>query len=204
PPPPLQRGQSRLSYRPTRRHYLAATQSNAPTNSPVLILPVDAHFYRRGFNPDLTWPNNDEAVERPVESENTEDVPVTIPPLSNEPLRMSLPLCPISVPHLISLPLLLLFGLGLERDVEQLPYRLLPASVVAEFPAPAAMAEIFAKFPEEQFERYYMHIKGFWGNILALGLKNERIVQIVSTAWNVATEARRIRQRQPVAPAQRR
>jgi len=96
----------------------------------------------------------------------------------------------------MSFPLVLLFGLGLEMDVEYLPYRLLPVTVIAEFPAAPAMAEIFAEFPEQDFERYHMHLAGFRDNILFLGLKNQRIMEITTTAWSVATKARLIRQRQ--------
>ncbi|KAF5345848.1 hypothetical protein D9756_009860 [Leucocoprinus leucothites] len=177
-------------------HCLAVTQTNSPANSPALMLPVCKDLYRRGFDPNLRWPKEDEPPEISDETEDATDLPVTIPPLSDDPIKISLPVHPITVPHLVSLPLVLLFGLGLETDIERLPYRLLPSSVVAEFPAAPAMAEIFAKFPEQQFERYHMYLKGFWGNILSLGLKHKRIMEIVSTAWSVASEARRIRQRQ--------
>lgn len=183
-------------------HCLAVTQSNAPPNSPILMLPVDSGLYAKGFALDLTWPSEDDPSAVPAETEATGDTPVTIPQLSEGPVRISLSVVPIVIPHVTSLPLLLLFGLGLETDVEKLPYRLLPAAVVAEFPAPAAMAEIFARFPEQQFERYHMYIHGIWKNILALGLKDSRIVEIVSTAWSVASDARRIRQRQTASAQQ--
>lgn len=168
------------------------------------MLPVCADLYKKGFNPNLPWPKEDDPPEIPDETEDAGDQPLTIPTLPEGPVRLSLPVHSISVPHLVSLPLLLLFGLGLETEVEMLPYRLLPSSVVAEFPAPAAMAEVFAKFPEQQFERYHMYIGGFWGNILALGLKERRIMEIASTAWSVASEARRIRQRQQGVSTQQR
>lgn len=105
----------------------------------------------------------------------------------------------------MSLPLVLLFGLGLEMDIESLPYRLLPGTVIAEFPAAPAMAEIFAKFPERDFERYHMYLAGFRDNSYFLGLKNQRIIEIITTAWKVATQARQIRQRQQkVLPQPRR
>ncbi|KAJ3563873.1 hypothetical protein NP233_g8654 [Leucocoprinus birnbaumii] len=185
-------------------HCLAVTQSNAPPNSPALMLPVCKDLYKRGFNPNLHWPKEDDPPEISDDTEETSDLPVTIPPLSEGPVKISLPVHTISVPHLVSLPLVLLFGLGLETDVERLAYRLLPSSVVAEFPAAPAMAEIFARFPEQQFERHYLNLKGFWGNILSLGLKDQRIVEMVSKAWNVASEARRIRQRQQGVSTQQR
>lgn len=177
-------------------HCLAVTQSNAPPGSPILIVPVDSGLFTRGFSQDITWPKEDDPPpEIPLDSEVPDDTPITIPQLSEGPVRISLPVVPLVVPHLTSLPLLTLFGLALETDVEKLPYRLLPTPVVAEFPAPAAMAEIFARFPEQQFEGYHMYIHGIWKNILSLGLRDNRIVEIVSTAWSVASEARRIRQR---------
>jgi len=168
---------------------------------------VDAGLYTQGFSPDLAWPSEDIPPDIPAytepEPEDASFVPV-IPQVPEGPIRISLTVVPVAVPHLPSLPLLLLFGLGLERDVEKLPYRLLPTAVVAEFPAPAAMAEIFARFSEQHFERCYMYIHGIWKNILALGLKDARIVQIVSTAWNVASDARRIRQQLAAVAAQER
>lgn len=185
-------------------HCLAVTQNNSPPSSPPLILPVCKDLYKKGFSPDLPWPKEDEPPEILDETMDADDQPLTFPPLSEGPVRLSLPVHSISIPHMVSLPLVLLFGLGLETDVEMLPYRLLPSSVVAEFPAPAAMAEVFARFPEQQFERYYMYIRGFWGNSLALGLKGRRIMEIASTAWSVASDARRIRQRRQGLSTQQR
>ena len=176
-------------------HYLAVRQSNSP-NSPVLMLPVCRDLYRRGFYPDLPWPKEDDPHENYNPDSDEPDVPVKIPYLDAPVLSLSLPVYSISVPHLMSFPLVLLFGLGLEMDVEYLPYRLLPVTVIAEFPAAPAMAEIFAEFPEQDFERYHMHLAGFRDNILFLGLKNQRIMEITTTAWSVATKARLIRQRQ--------
>ena len=185
-------------------HYLAVRQSNSP-NSPVLMLPVCRDLYRKGFSPDLPWPKEDDPHENYNPDADEPDVPVKIPYLNAPVLKLSLPVYPISVPHLMSLPLVLLFGLGLEMDIEYLPYRLLPGTVIAEFPAAPAMAEIFAKFPERDFERYHMYLAGFRDNSYFLGLKNQRIIEIITTAWKVATQARQIRQRQQkVLPQPRR
>ncbi|KAF9444287.1 hypothetical protein P691DRAFT_351275 [Macrolepiota fuliginosa MF-IS2] len=185
-------------------HCLAVTQTNAPPNSPILILPVDSGLYAKGFSRDFVWPSEDDPPENPFEAEATDDMPVTIPQISEGPVKISLSVVSIVVPHPPSLPLLLLLGLGLETDVERLPYRLLPTAVVAEFPAPSGMAEVFAQFPEQQFERYYMSIGGLRGNMLSTGLKDRRIKDIVDTAWQVATSARRLRQHPHTADAAQR
>jgi len=169
------------------------------------MLPVCRDLYRKGFFPDLPWPKEDDPHENYNPDADEPDVPVKIPYLNAPVLKLSLPVYPISVPHLMSLPLVLLFGLGLEMDIESLPYRLLPGTVIAEFPAAPAMAEIFAKFPERDFERYHMYLAGFRDNSYFLGLKNQRIIEIITTAWKVATQARQIRQRQQkVLPQPRR
>lgn len=173
-------------------HVLAVTHTNAPPNSPRLMLPVDSGLYARGFDPDLAWPSDDPPEETPMGTA-TDDA--SAPVSTDGDISLSLPVVQLTVPDLTSLPLLLLFGLGLETDTNLLPWRLLPSQVVEEFPAPAAMAQIFARFREEHFERFHMYIHGIWKNILALGLKNNQVVEIVSTAWSVASEARRIRQR---------
>jgi hypothetical protein len=110
-------------------------------------------------------------------------------------LVVTLPVVPLSVPHASSLPLLLLFGLRLETDSNLLAWRLLPANVVEEFPHASAMAHVLSRLRDDMFQQLLRYNHGMWKNILALGLKNTVLVEMVQTVWNVTTEARRIRQR---------
>lgn len=166
---------SRDAPRPT--HVLAASSPDQPT-IPPLMLPIDAALFARGFPLDLA-------------------LPAAAPsgPRASGSGALTLPVVPLSVPHPGTLPLLLLFGMGLEREPNVLAWALLPVSVVEEFPNAAAMALVLARVPTERFERVFRHNQGLWRNILSLGLTDAAMYQLVQTAWNVTAEARRIRQR---------
>ncbi len=73
---------------------------------------------------------------------------------------------------------------------------LLPIDVIEEFPAPAAMAQTMAQTcTNEEFEHYLTFNRGLWQNILVLSPKDQAIMGIVGTAWNVTREAQRIRKK---------
>ncbi|KAF9011958.1 hypothetical protein BDQ17DRAFT_1387489 [Cyathus striatus] len=142
--------------------------SRTPTHvqhTPALMLPIDASSYEHGFRVELNIPTPGGTTPVPRQSENPPELIIT------------LPVIPIIVPHPASFPLLLLFGMGLETQYQHLSCRLLPAQVVGEF-------------REDYFERYYRFTEGLWKNILALGPRNPRLTEVVSTAWNVSGEAR--------------
>ncbi|KAG1872895.1 hypothetical protein DFJ58DRAFT_884713 [Suillus subalutaceus] len=117
-------------------------------------------------------------------------------PLSPPGQFVTLPVVPLLVPHAPSIPLLLLFGLGLETRSHLLCCRLLPAEVIGEFPAPPTMANIMATLcSDEQLREHYKFNHGLWKNILSLGPRDSHFIELARTAWNVTVEARRIRQR---------
>lgn len=110
--------------------------------------------------------------------------------------QVTLPVVQAQVPHVASLPLLLLYALDLETDTNLLAWSMLPSEVVEEFPNAAAMAQIMAHVDDEDdFQSRLKFTQGLWKNTLALGLQNTSIVGLIHTAWNVIAEARRIRQR---------
>lgn len=166
-------------------HVLAVYQTNAIISAPSSMLPIDATLYEEGFRVELNLPpalpGSTSPVSRRVEG--------------NETLVVTLPVVPLSVPHAPSLPLLLLFGLRLETEPNLLAWHLLPVNVVEEFPNALAMAEVLSRLRDDQFELVLRYNQGIWKNILALGLKDAVLVEMVQTIWNVTAEARRIRQR---------
>lgn len=171
----------RTYYPPT--HVLAVTQADIP--SVPLMVPVNANMFQSGFRYDLPLPPD------------PTDTPAPAPRIvaaHTDPV-LGLPVVPLVVPHPNSLSLILLYGLGLETDTHPLSLALLPGSVVGEFPNAAAMATVLAAVPRDAFDRIYRHNQGIWKNVLALGLRNTRIVELVSIVWNVTAEARRIRNR---------
>ena len=113
---------------------------------------------------------------------------------------VTLPVIPMLVPHAPSIPLLLLFGLGLETRSQLLCCHLLPSEVIGEFPAPPTMANLMATLcSDDQLREYSRFNQGLWKNILSLGPRDLKFIEVVQTAWNVTVEARRIRKRSQAA-----
>ncbi|KAK0469069.1 uncharacterized protein EV420DRAFT_1633502 [Desarmillaria tabescens] len=168
----------------------ALSENNLPTHvlvlfpprRPPVLIPIDADRYTHGFRAELVLPLSTRAA--PYRS------------ASNE-LRITLPLTPplTIVPHPPSLSLLLLFGMGLETCQNDLAYRMLPASVVDEFPNAAAMAQVMSLSGDEEFDRRVQFNMGLWRNILGLGIRDTRIAELVRTAVGVTSEARKLRAR---------
>ncbi|KAH9477864.1 hypothetical protein JR316_0010096 [Psilocybe cubensis] len=164
-------------------HLLAATQSDQnPVKTSPLMLPIDRVLFERGFRIDLNFP--------PATSITPKPRSITVG--DSQVLYVNLPVIPINVPHLSSLALLLLYAMGLETNLNILAWKLLPVEVVEEFPNAAAMSTILSRRPQAEQESIYRHNQGLWKNILALGLNNARIIQVVQTAWNVTADARRV------------
>jgi hypothetical protein len=170
--------------------------TNSQTSVQPIVVPVDVNLYGRGFRSEVIPPPPPGTLS---------PVPQSI--LLGQPPVVTLPVVPLHVPNPSSVPLLLLFGMGLEANQNLLTIRLLPSHVIEEFPNAAEMAQVFAarvrdsgehaeKLDDEAiFQRRVRFIQGLWQNILALGLKDTTIVEVVRTAWNVAAEARRLRAR---------
>ncbi|KAF8186401.1 hypothetical protein BJ912DRAFT_463730 [Pholiota molesta] len=167
-------------------HVLAVTQTDQQHSSstPPVMLPIDATLFTRGFRLELST--------TPAPPGSTTPIPRYVDATTQV---VNLPVIEISVPHVSTLPLLLLYGMGLEMEKNLLSWTLLPVNVVEEFPNAALMSQILSRYREDRFERYYWHNQGVWKNILALGLTDAALHQLVETAWNVTVDARRIRQR---------
>ncbi|KAL0071223.1 hypothetical protein AAF712_001789 [Marasmius tenuissimus] len=178
----------------------STSHSNQPT---PLLVPVNVNLYNRGFRTDVIPPAT----------------PGTVPPVPHSTtsppgFMITLPVIPLTVPHPPSIPLLLLYGMGLETEQQLLPPRLLPEHVIAEFPNAAEMAQAFATRVRDSHEHdqpldddnIFQHRvrfnQGLWQNVLALGLKDQAVVELIQTAWNITAEARRLRLRyKQIAPA---
>lgn len=165
-------------------HVLAVFQANANPTPPPSMLPIDAALYENGFRVELNLPQAPPGSTSPIPCLD-----------STQKLVVTLPVVPLSVPHAPSLPLLLLFGMGLETQPNLLAWRLLPANVVEEFPNAAAMAQVLSRLREDRFEQIFRYNQGMWKNVLALGLRSPDLVELVQTVWNVTADARKIRQR---------
>jgi hypothetical protein len=176
---------SRDAHMPT--HVLAVTAPEQNPSTPPVMLPIDSTLFERGFRFDLSI--------TPAPPGSTAPIPYTQTVGESQVLMVTLPVLFITVPHVASLPLLLLFGMKLETQLNLLAWSLLPVNVVEEFPNAAAMSLILSHIRDDQFDRTYRHNQGIWKNTLALGITDPSINEVVQTAWNVTAEARRIRQR---------
>lgn len=176
---------SRDAHMPT--HVLAVTSQDQNPSTPPVMLPIDITLFERGFRLELDIPLPPPGSTAPVPHMQTQG--------DSQILMVALPVHFLVVPHVTSLPLVLLFGMKLETQLNLLAWSLLPVNVVEEFPNAAAMALILSRVPDDQFGRMYRHNQGIWKNTLALGFSDSKIDDVVHTAWNVTAEARRLRQR---------
>ena len=150
-------------------------------------MPIDATRYDRGFRISLNLPHAKPGSIAPV------------PHLANSnngkrQLVVTLPVVSARVPNVASLPLLLLFAFTLETHIDTLAYRLLPKSAVSEFPCAASMAGVVARVTDaDAFEKLFRQNFGMWGNMLALGLREGRVEEVIRLCWNVTAEAKKIR-----------
>lgn len=150
-----------------------------------LLVPIRVDLFTRGFTSKIIPPSPPGSTfPVPYSTEHTEGQFVT------------LPVVPLLVPHAPSIPLLFLFGLGLETRSQLLCCHLLPAEVIEEFPAPPTMANIMATLcNDDQIREHSKFNQGLWKNILSLGPRDPHFIELAQTAWNVTAEARRIRRR---------
>lgn len=168
-------------------HVLAVTSPDQNPSIPPVMIPIDITLFEQGFRLELDLPLPPPGSTAPI--------PHTLTQGDSQILMVALPVHSLVVPHVTSLPLILLFGMRLETQLNLLAWSLLPVNVVEEFPNASLMALILSRVPDDQFGRIYRHNHGIWKNTLALGFTDSKIDDVVHTAWNVTAEARRLRQR---------
>lgn len=165
---------------PTHALALISSESDAESSTvPPMIMPLNSDLYNACFRVELL-PQPPPGTAAPIPHSNSQFV--------------TLPVVQARVPHASSVPLLILFALGLETNTNILAWTMLPSQVVEEFPNSAAMAQVMAQnVREQEFQARFKYTQGLWQNTLALGLEDAAIVGLIQNAWNVVTEARRIR-----------
>jgi hypothetical protein len=186
--------------------------------TPLTLIPIDTDTVSRKLRTDLTGARFHPSTRVRIGSPPAGAVPGNIfqrlPPL---PSTVRVPVIPLHVPHAPSIPLLLLYALGVRADPSALAAALLPLSVAEEFPSAAAMAQAMAAQCERDnasassiasasadggagqpwsLDRYTAYNQGMWKNVLALGLQDARVMSVVQTVWNVTAESRKISARQ--------
>jgi hypothetical protein len=168
-------------------HVLAARQSDQGHRTPPTMLPIDATLFEEGFQLNFNIP--------PVPPGSTAPVPRI-----DEETRMltvSLPVISITVPHVESLPLLLLYAMKLETDLIVLARNLLPGQVLGEFPSlPAMITFLSPPMGHQSFERIFRFNQGMRNNTLAMVPRADSLQTVISNGWNAVAEAHRARQRE--------
>ncbi|KAJ7905127.1 hypothetical protein B0H13DRAFT_2023442 [Mycena leptocephala] len=160
----------------TPTHVLAVLPAANNPNIPPLMVPVDANLYHQSFSNVDFLPQVAPGTPPPV--------PHLVPGTQIPSLTLSV--VPVNAPHGLSIPLLLIFGLGLETD-RNLASR--------EFPNAVEMSTVMSRLPEPQFDWYLRYNQGLWKNILALAPRNSAFVELVQTTYKVVADARRMRLR---------
>ncbi|KAJ7507359.1 hypothetical protein B0H11DRAFT_201342 [Mycena galericulata] len=164
-------------------HVLAILPPDDNPRVPTVMIPVDAHLYHECFGGADLLPQLLPGSPTPIPH---------LDPGAQLPC-ITLPVVPVTAPHGLSIPLVLLFGLGLETDLNLLASRILPPDVIGEFPNAAAMSGVMSQMPEREFTWYLQYTQGIWKNVLALAPRNAELVGLVKTAYKVVAEARRVR-----------
>lgn len=165
-------------------HVLSARQSDQLNTFPAM-LPINSSLFEQGFNLDLEIPPAPPGSTAPVPRIDDQ----------THTLVVSLPVVHITVPHVESLPLLLLYAMRLETDLLLLAHNLLPGDVVEEFPCLPAMLTFLCALDDHKFDRIFRFNQGMRNNSLSLVPVAEGLNTVISNAWNAAAEARRARQR---------
>lgn len=165
-------------------HVLSARQSDRPDSAPTM-LPINSTLFEQGFGLDLEIPPAPPGSTAPVPRIDEQ----------SQRLVVALPVVHITVPHVESLPLLLLYAMKLETDLLLLAHNLLPGRVVGEFPGLAAMLSFLCILGDYEIDRFFRLNQGMRNNSLLLVPVAEDLNTVISNAWNAAAEARRARQR---------
>ncbi|KAG5651470.1 hypothetical protein H0H81_008528 [Sphagnurus paluster] len=171
------------------------------THLPTHILAVSASVDQGPPMPPLLFPIEATIYSASLRAELPPPLPTspTTSAFNHHTGMLTLPLVPLYVPSPPTLALLLLFALGLEPVP---PYHLLPPPVVEEFPNSAAMAQVLAR--TSGLTALFRRNEGLWKNVLALGVREQRVVEVVGMVWNVTAEARKLRIRTAAAADARR
>jgi hypothetical protein len=200
-------------------------------STPLILIPIDADIFSRKLRTDLSGARIQPStrlrlVSPPVSvglgvGVGGSTVPGIIFQHLPLPSTVRVPTILLQVPHAPSIPLLLLYALGVRADPSTLAAALLPLSAAEEFPSAAAMAQAMAAQCQRDhsnatgpspvaendvrgggdgrqwsLDRYTAFNHGMWKNVLALGLQDARVMSVVQTVWNVTAESRKITARQ--------
>ena len=200
---------------------------------PLTLIPINIDTFTRKLRTDLTGARQHQHQHHPrpptrvLPSPSPSVPPAMVLTTLSLPATVTLPVVPLQVPHAPSVPLLLLYALGVRTNPSALAAALLPLSVAEEFPSVAAMAQAMAVQCQREnhagddsngsssvgggggargwrsLDRYTVYNQGIWKNVLALGLQDSRVMSVVQTVWNVTAESRKILARQRERQRQR-
>lgn len=148
-----------------------------------LMVPIQAAEWEEKMTMRLSYTTSGTALPTP-HWDKTRSKPCQI---------ITLPVVAVEVAYPETVPILLLFALGLEHLPNMLANYLLPVKVVAEFPNAYEMSNLMArKYDIDKITGYAEQNSQIWGNALNLGVKDKKILDMVHNAWKVTAAARDI------------
>ncbi|KAH9984145.1 hypothetical protein BJV77DRAFT_966360 [Russula vinacea] len=181
-------------------------------NAPVTLIPVNIDVFSLKLRTSITNARHN-PPRRVSVSSSSPFSPTTVVSSVPLPATVVIPLVPFQVPHAPSVPLLLLYALGVRTNPSALAATLLPLSVAEEFPSAAAMAQAMAMQCQRENagvvagsggnEDNAGGVGGEWRLLdrhveerARAGLQDSRVMSVVQTVWNVTAESRKILARQ--------
>jgi hypothetical protein len=166
-------------------HVLALSKQStteAQSISPPLMVPIQAGEWEEKMTMPLSYTTSGTTLPIP-RRDKTQPKPCQ---------SITLPVVPVEVAYPETVPILLLFALGLEHLPNILANYLLPVTVVAEFPNAYEMSNLMAKKHVDEIIGYAEQNSQIWGNALNLGVRDKKILDMVHNAWKVTAAARDI------------
>ncbi|KZP30819.1 hypothetical protein FIBSPDRAFT_1038065 [Athelia psychrophila] len=113
---------------------------------------------------------------------------------------ITFPVIQIEVPHPDSIPLLLLFALGLEPNLDLFSRQLLPTDVMLEFPDVDAMViRMEEQLDPDGIQEYHVRNRHLWFNSLRLGVLDKQVFKRIELCYKVTVRAQE-RQRSGTTP----
>lgn len=113
---------------------------------------------------------------------------------------ITFPVIQIEVPHPDSIPLLLLFALGLEPNLDLFSRQLLPTDVMREYPDVDAMViRMEEQLDPDGIQEYHVRNRHLWFNSLRLGVLDKQVFKRIELCYKVTVRAQE-RQRSGTTP----
>jgi len=166
-------------------HVLYVHNIDADVNDPPILVPMQAAHWT--------------SVTGDALPQTAAGSPSPLPfRMASGSIFITLPVVPVAVNHVPSIPLLLVLSMGLAEVSSGVCCLMLPADVIAEFPAEDAMVEKMARFCSvTTLLAFKQFNEGLWRNALSLPLSeaHDGLGGKFKDAYNTSTKALSMKRR---------